>query len=183
MATEDDHPVIRDVFASYGWFTHKTHDLVITRDSFLRVGVPKANGPNWPERMRSHPIDRVNDPDRLAAEDGTIVIPYSTVKSLRLYAPPVQSNMYCEKLGLWITHCPEGQRSRKLTVGINANLYIMQRKSTEETPRGLSQKVLRWNGLLSEYATIIKELLLERLPPEVIKEARWDIPTHGDNKT
>ncbi len=47
----------------------------------------------------------------------------------------------------------------------------------------MSQKVLRWNGLLSEYAMIIKELLLERLPPEVIKEARWDIPTHGDNKT
>ena len=177
MANEDDNPVVRRVIASYGRFTHKTYDLVIARSSFLLVEVPKANGPKWPEKITSQPIDRVADADRLGAQDGTIVIPYSTVRNLRFYAPPVQPNMPYNNLGLWVTHCAEGEKPKKLAVAIDANPYIMQRLLIEGMSKGLSQQILRRNELLSEYATVIKELLMRRLPPRVIMQARWDVPS------
>ncbi len=177
MANEDDDPVVRGVIASYSWFTHKTYDLVITRNSFLLVEVSKANRPNWPEKIHSQPIDRVTDADRLAAQVGTIVIPYSTVRNLRFYAPPVQPNRTYDKLGLWISHCAEGEKPKKLTVAIDANLYIKQRLLVEGMSEGQSQWIRRWNELLSEYAAVIRELLVKRLPPRITMESRWDVPS------
>mgnify|MGYP001324468221 CR=1 FL=1 len=172
MANEDDDPVVRGVIASYSWFTHKTCDLVITRNSFLLIEVPTANRPNWPEKMHSQPINRVTDADKLAAQVGTIAIPYSTVRNLRFYVPPVQPNMRYDKLGLGISHNLEGEKPKKLRVAIDANLYIKQRLLVEGMSEGQSQWIRRWNELLSEYAAVIRELLVKRLPSSVTMESR-----------
>jgi len=178
MATKDGHPVIREVLASYGWFTQKTYDLVLTKDTIILVVVaPRTNGPaGLLKRMRAPPIDRVNDLGASMEQEGTIVIPCSTVRSVRFYAPPVQPNQEYDRLGLYVTHGPDGKRPRKLTIVIDARPYIMQRISAETMPRGMSKQTLRWNEILSEYAETVTAMLRSTLPPEIIEKTEWRVP-------
>ena len=172
----DEFPVIEKVIATHGWFGGKIYDLVLTREELLLVRVPKSRNRGMPIKAGFVHHVRVGDLGELKGRHESITIPYASVQSMHLHVPPVQPNRPYYRIGIVVAHGLPGGKCKKMRIAINARYYLLTKQLGVAMPQKLSDNILKRNELLAEYAQSVKSLMVDSLPPEVVKRCQWSIP-------
>jgi hypothetical protein len=166
--------LVKGVYAGYRLWRPGYYDLAISNREFALIRIADKKKYNRLERGTIDRDSMMEVPAGIGVlGEQNIVVPHSSLLGLRLYMPPVQPNKNYRKIGLFLTHASPGGKRRKLQIAIDGFRYQLEREAVAAMPRKMSERILKRNEFLAEFAKSFKEDLVNILPAEVLKMAEW----------
>jgi hypothetical protein len=166
--------LVRGVYAGYSLWRPGYYDLAISNREFALIRIADKKKYHRLERGAIDCSARMEDLMGFGVlKEKNIIVPHSSLLSLRLYMPPVQPNMSYRKIALFLTHSLPGGKRRRLQITIDRFRDQLEREATATMPSKLPERIMKRNEFLAESAMSFKEILMGILPAEILKIAEW----------